>query len=73
MLINGIPDSDLALIHWRGRGGKGELGIRHTPSGITVTRECPPDMPVLKVREALLDDLEVQLRREGILGASSDL
>jgi hypothetical protein len=66
--MNGVPDHDLAILHWRDPGGRGSLGARHTPSGITVTRECRPGTPVRIILQEVLTNLEVRLRCAGILG-----
>jgi hypothetical protein len=67
MLIPGIPDADLERLHWRHGGGRSTAGIRHKPSGITVERECPPDVPVRRCYEAVLVQLVRELRERGLI------
>jgi hypothetical protein len=67
MLIPGIPVADLERIHWRHGGGRGTVGFRHKPSGITVERECPSDVPVRCCDEAALAQLVRELRERGLL------
>jgi hypothetical protein len=69
MLIPGIPDQDLERIHWRYGGGRGAAGYRHLPSGITVTRECPPTVSVRRVYTELLAELERVLREQGLISS----
>ena len=64
MLIPGVPDEDLARQHWREGGGRGTLGYRHLPSGISVSRQCPPGVPVAVVDAELLAELAERLRDE---------
>jgi hypothetical protein len=40
MVIPGVSDTDLEHLHWNYGGSKGALGLRHVPSGITVSRHC---------------------------------
>jgi hypothetical protein len=67
MLIPGIPDTDLELLHWNHGGGRCTVGIRHKPSGITVERECPPDVPVRLCYAAALAQLVRELRQRGLI------
>jgi hypothetical protein len=66
MLIAGIPDADLERIHWRYGGGRGAVGYRHVPSGITAVRECL-DLPVRHYCAEALTELERKLREQGLL------
>jgi hypothetical protein len=64
MLIPGVPDNELERLHWNYGGGRGAIGLRHKPSGITVCRECLPDVPVSQLAEQLKAELEDKLRNE---------
>jgi hypothetical protein len=66
MLIPGVPDEHLARQHWREGGGRGALGYRHLPSGISISRQCPPGVPVAVVDAELLAELAERLRGEWI-------
>jgi hypothetical protein len=62
MLIPGVPEEDLERLHWNYGGGRGAVGYRHIPSGITVARECSPDVPnSFFDREALTELVRVLL------------
>ena len=67
MLIPGIPDEDLERLHWNCDGGRGAAGYRHVPSGITVARECLPDVPTGQFYEAALAELKRELGKLGLL------
>jgi hypothetical protein len=63
----GVPNNDLERLHWNYGNGRGAAGYRHVPSGITVARECLPDIPVRYVYDEVLADLERELRKQGLL------
>lgn len=66
-LIVGVPNADLEIIHWNyGGGGRGAVGIRHVPSGITAVRECL-ELPVRHYRDEALAELERELRQQHLL------
>jgi hypothetical protein len=65
MLIPGVPDNELELLHWNYGGGRGAVGLRHTPSGITVYRECLPNTCVWQQIRTLKVELEDKLRIMG--------
>jgi hypothetical protein len=67
MRIPGVADEDLVRLHWRGGGGRGSLGYRHLPSGISVYRECAPGVPVRAIDTELLIELQEALRSQGLL------
>jgi hypothetical protein len=67
MRIPGVDDEDLERLHWRHGGGRGALGYRHLPSGISVYRECPPGVPVRAIDTELLVELQEALRSRGLL------
>src|SRR5262249_36911054 len=67
MTIPGVPDEDLLRLHWNYGGGRGAVGYRHIPSGITVARDCLPDVPTRQFYEEALAELERQLRERGLL------
>lgn len=53
-------------------GGRGAVGYRHVPSGITVGRECPPNVPIRQVgKEARAEFIQV-LRERGISRGGSE-
>jgi hypothetical protein len=64
--IAGLPDNQLERIHWNYGGGRGALGYRHLPSGITVIRECSA-VPVVQVEEQLRAELKERLQSAGLL------
>jgi hypothetical protein len=66
-LTPGIPDEHLERIHWNYGGGKGALGFRHIPSGITVARECPRGVPIVDIDRELQAELKEKLLRAGII------
>jgi hypothetical protein len=68
MRIDGVPDYEMERFHWNNGHGKGAIGLRHKPSGITVTRECPSDVPVLRLEEELWVELKVKLEAAGVIG-----
>jgi hypothetical protein len=68
MLIDGVDDEQLERLHWNLGGGRGILGIRHVPSGISVSRECPPKVPVRQFMEELVGELREQLKQAGVHG-----
>ena len=72
MLIPGVPDEHLVRQHWRDGGGRGSLGYRHLPSGISVSRQCPPGVPVSVVDADLLAELAARLRDEGSVAARGE-
>jgi hypothetical protein len=75
MRIPGVPDEHLERNHWNLGGGRGALGYRHQPSGTSVYRECPAQVPVQVVDAELLFELQEELRTRGLLpraGAASD-
>lgn len=65
MLIPGVPDEHLAMQHWNDGGGHGTLGYRHLPSGISVSRLCPPTVRLSVINAELLAELAERLRAEG--------
>jgi hypothetical protein len=67
MSIPGIDDKDLQRQHWRDGDGRGALGYRHLPSGVSVYRECGPGVPLRVIDAELLAELEEQLRLQGLL------
>lgn len=70
MLIPGVPDEDLERLHWNDGGGRGAAGYRHVPSGITVARECLPDIPTRHFYEEALAELERMLRERGLVSSN---
>jgi len=71
-LVPGIPNEEVHLMHWNYGGGRGATGYRHVPSGITVGRECPPNVPIRQVdKEALAEFIQV-LRERGISRGGSE-
>jgi hypothetical protein len=72
MLIPGVPDEDLERLHWNHGGGRGAAGYRHVPSGITVARECLPDVPTRLFYEEALAELEQELRERGLLSKNGE-
>jgi hypothetical protein len=66
MLIPGVSDEHLARQHWNNGGGRGSLGYRHLPSGISVSRPCRPGVPVSVIDAELLAELGERLRAEGL-------
>jgi uncharacterized protein (TIGR02996 family) len=71
-LVPGIPDEDVLRMHWNYGGGRGAVGYRHVPSGITVGRDCPPHVPIRQVdKEALAEFIQV-LRERGISHGGSE-
>ena len=62
MSIPGVPDEDLMRRHRRYGGGRGALGYRHLPSGISVSRDCPPGVSVSVIDAELLAELAERLR-----------
>jgi hypothetical protein len=73
MRIPGVADTDLVQMHWNYGGGRGAIAHRHVPSGITVRRECPPDVSVHQLDSELLVELTDKLRAAGILGGEEEL
>jgi hypothetical protein len=71
MLIPGIPDSHLERLHWNYGGGRGAHGLRHLPSGITVSRESVPGIPSWQTMPELAADLQAKLSRAGIIAPRS--
>lgn len=67
MSIPDIPDEHLARQHWRGGEGRGCLGYVHVPTGISVSRECPPGVSVHAIDAELLIELRDLLRSRGVL------
>ena len=67
MHIPGMPDEDLVRLHWNYGGGRGTVGYRHIPSGIMVTRECLPDVPVRLFYQEALTELERILREKHLI------
>lgn len=65
MPIPGIPDNQLEHLHWNYSNGRGAVGLRHLPSGITVSRECLPDTSVWQVMQELEAELKEALQRAG--------
>ena len=72
MLIPGVPDEHLEWFHGNYGRGKGAVGYRHLPSGIVVSRKCPPDVPVLQIGEELLAELKEKLRQGGFLSKGKE-
>jgi hypothetical protein len=72
MMIIGVPDEQLARTHWRHGGGRGALGYRHIPSGISVYRECPAGVPVQAIDAELLIELQEALRSRGNIPAATE-
>ncbi len=67
MRIPGVSDDHLERSHWNLGGGRGALGYRHQPSGISVYRECPAEVPVRVVDAELLFILQEELRSRGLI------
>lgn len=62
MLIPGIPDKHLELVHTNVKPGKGgELALKHIPSGITVGGALPPKAKVHQHYKQLLAELAEKL------------
>jgi len=71
MLVLGVPDSELEWLHWNVGRGRGSLGLRHIPSGITVSGECFPDVPVSQIMQGLAAELHQKLRSTGLIAEHS--
>jgi hypothetical protein len=69
----GIPDDELVRLHWNhGRGEGSSVGLRHRPSGITVTRECAPNAHVHEIAQELIVELSDKLRTAGLVSPDTD-
>jgi hypothetical protein len=68
--IPGIPDDEIERLHWNFGGGKGTIGFRHVPSGITVHRECPPGVPLAVVQNEVLAEFVKRLCSAGLIVVS---
>ncbi len=69
-MIHGIPEDDLARIHWYLGPGKGsEYAYKHIPSGIMVGGRKPSDMKTHEFVEQLFAELVEKLKAAGIIRA----
>lgn len=69
--MEGILDEHLARYHWNYGNGRGALGYRHLPSGVSVYRDCAPAVPVRGIDAELLIELQEELRSRGILSSET--
>jgi len=67
MRIPGVPDEHLEWFHENYGHGKGTVGYRHLPSGITVSRTCLPDIALSRLDRELVAELHEKLRERGLL------
>lgn len=68
-MIPGIPENELEQLHWNFGGGRGALGLRHIPSGISVERECPPNVTLFQVLHELTLELQEKLGQAGFMAS----
>ncbi len=61
MRIPGVPDDQLAWIHWNYGNGRDAMACRHEPSGTVVPREYPPNLPIQDIAQALIAELREKL------------
>ena len=72
MRIPGVQDNELCRLHWNYGKGRGALGLRHEPSGLTVFRECTPGIPVLQIMRELESELRTKLQNAGLIKGDAD-
>ena len=72
MRIPGVQDNELCRLHRNYGKGRGALGLRHEPSGLTVFRECTPGVPVLQIMRELESELRTKLQNAGLVRADAE-
>jgi hypothetical protein len=72
MHIPGVPDEHVERLHSNRGSGRGTLGYRHWPSGITVHRDCLVGASIHTIDADLLAELGERLRAEGLLAAAGE-
>lgn len=59
-----IDDDQLKWEHWNVGGAMGSVRVTHLPTGVSVSRDCEPTVPVLQIHALLLRELELALAHE---------
>jgi hypothetical protein len=67
-----IPKHQMERVHYNYGGGRGSYLLRHLPSGVSVHRECLPDIPNSKLLEMLEGELKDKLIALGISFVPAD-